>query len=105
MNKDVIRIIEILAFTGVTIYFTRRDVVDWLSSNDPNVIAAAADAVVVYPFHVKPPLTVSETFEALRKNFELHLSIGKAPTVYGTSCYEAARDLYLWLIAVATTPS
>lgn len=105
MNRDVIRIIQIIEFRRAPSRLKRKIVRDWLSSTDPNVIAAAVDALLMRSEHIDPPLGVREVFDALLKNFELNLSAEKASTVYGTTCYQAARDLYSWLMAAAATHS
>jgi hypothetical protein len=97
MNTDVIRAIKILEFRRAPEVLKKREVIDWFSSDDPDVVAAAAGAILLYPTYIKPPLLHHEMLGYLFRNFLLNLGTVKAATYYGNSCYEAARELLSYL--------
>jgi hypothetical protein len=101
MNHDVIRVINILEFRRAPVKIKKRHLIDWFSSDDPNVIAAAVDAVLMHSDWISPRLTNADILELLQKNLALNLFTRKAPTPYGHSCYEAGRALFMWVTQVA----
>lgn len=103
MNADVIRVINILEFRRSPVQIKKRHVLDWLLSNDPNVIAAAVDAILMHNDCISPRLTNDEILDLLQRNFMLNLSTEKAPTLYGHSCYEAGRTLFMWVLTLFDT--
>jgi hypothetical protein len=101
MNQDVIRIINILEFRRAPVRIKQRRVTEWLQSGDPNVVAAATDAILMHNDFISPKLNDGEILAILQRNFAINLSTPKAPTLYSHSCYEAGRALFMWVLLQA----
>ncbi|MEA2417185.1 MAG: hypothetical protein QOI58_3842 [Thermoanaerobaculia bacterium] len=100
MRSDVIRIIEVLEFRSRPGPLEKKRLRDWFASDDPNVIGAAADAVLQHWEYIEPPLTRGEVGDVLMKNLAVSLlTRGQKVSDYAYNCHEAGKEFYVWVIA------
>lgn len=99
VSADVQRIIEILDFRRAPTAMTKKRLLRWFDSNEPNVIGAAVGAALLNWECVRPALTRSEVGNILMKNFEVSLeSAGEKLSPYAYNCHEAAKEFYVWVL-------
>jgi hypothetical protein len=92
--------IEVLEFRSRPSSLNKKRLRDWFASDDPNVIGAAADAVLAHWECIEPQLTRREVGDILMKNLAVSLiTRGQKVSDYAYNCHEAGKEFYGWVIA------